>query len=307
MSIQATAALALPFRYCAYIDHESCTMAELGRAHSSWHATGIDANSALVLSTCQRFEIYDAIPHPALPDMPLSSRARIVNDAPLIHQRLAEIAAGVRSQILGERFVWHQVKAAAEGLDRPSPEARAVDEALDLARRLRKFYGLDAPVDYPEVTLRLLDRHADRAELLVVVGGGFLARAVAEAGQDRYRRVLMVTRSPKRLRSRLRPAARAEACRIADLELSCRDTPAHVVLATTNITAEYRLELLSAITDPRCLGTIDLCAHPIRTEPERRYICMYDEVFLDLIAGNNDRVTAAAAAVRSGIAAYYRI
>jgi len=201
--------------------------------------------------------------------------------------------------------VWHQVDAAAAVLPRRSVLVPAAREALDLARRLRAAHRLAAPLDYPQAALLLLEQQEPVVDGLIIVGGGMLARSVATLAAHRYREVLMVTRSPRRLRRRLDGGQTPEICRVHDAGSRLGAGAWHVVVATTQLANTYRAAVLDLVADERCRGVVDLCASPLQATGSPRYTHMYHQEFLQLIAKHNATVADRADAVRRDIAEYY--
>lgn len=177
---------------------------------------------------------------------------------------------------------------------------------LQFARKLRTAFGLDAAVDYPTAAMELLGR-ADRCDTLLVVGGGMLARAVAQHSRESgYRRVVMVTRSPKRARRRLASSADSFAICVPERARALLGTARWVtVIATTNIVEPYREQISVLIDDPACLGAVDLSSVPIRPDITDRYEHMYGPRFTALVAAQNRVLADRAQQVRRVIAEIY--
>ncbi len=126
---------------------------------------------AAVVSTCQRIEVYSlgdcgcAAPSPAR--------------GPGALRRLAEVAAGLDSVVLGEQEILGQVRA---GLAPANSRIRALaDIAIAAARGLRAEVPLEAHTGH------LLDRALDLAGIapsgrLAVVGAGSVGRLIAQRG-----------------------------------------------------------------------------------------------------------------------------
>ncbi|MFD9196595.1 hypothetical protein ACFWCA_51490, partial [Streptomyces phaeochromogenes] len=129
-----------------FADDTTHSLAELGAAHQGLCASPPGpSHMGLLLHTCQRVEWYAAaeIMPPAFELLGRSStsgqRAALV--------RLGQIAAGSRSLIPGERFIYRQVREAAARLAVDHPLYGVTRGALLLATRAREEFGLYAQVD----------------------------------------------------------------------------------------------------------------------------------------------------------------
>lgn len=134
----------------------------------------------LVLDTCQRLETFGF-------DLPRVDSARLVQTwkAREAFERLARIAAGLESRILGELEVIGQVRSAyklfrANGGAALSTLDRIFQDALALAREARRESGIDQNLTSLSglAARTLLDRVPEGAHL-AVVGAGSLAAATA--------------------------------------------------------------------------------------------------------------------------------
>lgn len=249
------------FAFCSYLDASTHTHAELGERYArSFTAPAQSSPSGVLLSTCHRLEWYQALTGengagPLLPE------ARTVLGHRAVLTRLARIAAGTRSLILGERFIFDQVKAAFTGLAEGHVLRGAADQALRIAVQARQRFRLAAHLDYTDLVRLLLQRTQATPRTLAIIGGGALARALAsEFAHERT--VLMVTRQPKRLRRHLASLRiPVTALRAADLPAHL-DSPHDLVIATIDLEPQYKARICALATAPTCATTIDLCTVP---------------------------------------------
>lgn len=258
--------------------------------------------SQLSISTCERLERYTSYSAVAVPDD--FSGVRTIRGTAAVVRRLIEISAGVRSRVIGERFVFHQVRRSVEALPAEHPMRAVGRTALATAAQLRADHGLRPAVDYEDLSFDLLGKLASgrsgRRAALVLVGGGMLARAIATHRRAaEYAAVIMVTRSPKRLRRRL-AAPNVLVCRLASVDRRLTDGGCDVVLATSGMTVDYRAGLLETLASAAA-PVLDLCAVPLLDDVERpleQYLCLYDPEVDDYIAQCNARVTKSAKELR---------
>lgn len=292
---------AAPQMRCAFVDTSIWPAQAIGADHERLARELASDITGFVLHTCQRVEVYTLDQPPVLPG---PSGEVIGRNA--VARRLTEIAAGVRSQVLGERFVLQQVALAGAAAGE-TPFTGVVGDAVKLATELRRRHNLDAALDYPAAAIRLLtDRQPRRPEWLVVVGGGMLARAIAAHGRATHRYVMVVTRSPKRARRRLGPAASSiSVCSPAGAYALLGSTRWDMVIATTNLDARYRLQIGALIDDDGCTGAVDLSSAPLRRECTEGYQHMYGPRFASLVDEQNAVVADRVELVRRAIAEIY--
>lgn len=134
----------------------------------------------LVLNTCQRLECYGR----SAPDLPGLRVARRL-DRRHAFERLARIAAGLESRVLGELEVLGQVREAYRqfrmaGGDSDTALDRLFQDALALARQARRESGIDrTQTSLASLACRQLLTHMTEGAPVAVVGSGSLAGSVA--------------------------------------------------------------------------------------------------------------------------------
>lgn len=289
---------------CAYIDATNRSWNQLGLIHDGLVAKPPEASPAgLLLHTCHRVEWFSvgAVAGPVIPE--LCDGQRIFGLSPSM-TRLAQIAAGTRSLIPGEQFVREQVRRAVARLGPEHPMETVASQALVLADRARGAFDLKASLDYGAVPRMWFDSGAvQRSQLaLVVVGSGMLAHAVIADTASAYRAVLCVSRDPKRLRRRSPGSPLARAVRPRSVAQALAGIRFHLVIATTNLSGEYRGVLRQLIHDPSCVATIDLCGAPVVEDSLEGYAHLHDPAVLALLHDANANAAARARAAAAWIA-----
>ncbi|MGW0660109.1 hypothetical protein [Streptodolium elevatio] len=276
-----------------FADDTTHSLEALGQAHQALCAVPPGPSGhGMLLHTCQRIEWYTAGDSSASIRM-LESRPRIWGRHRALI-RLAQIAAGTRSLVLGERFIHRQVVDAVGRLTSDHPLFQLTTSALRLAEQAREEFDLRAEVDYSDLPTLLLTPRGDARQLLVI-GGGMLARAVASAPPAGYERVVMLTRGPRKLRRLVEGLGNVTVVRAPSLETALADRPYDTVIATTNLHPEYRRRVADAASSPRCGGVVDLCCAPALDQRPKRYHHLYDpEVLHTLAAANRDLAERAA-------------
>lgn len=289
---------------CAYIDASVLPMSQLAQLYhklsleTTWHPP-----ESFCLVTCQRVEVYSMGP-----PLDLSGLRDMVHllDSVAVRQRLSEVAAGVRSHLLGERFILEQVERSARSLPVDHPITPLVVEAIEVAKQARQTHSFIAVADYPELVSRLLPQDGG---LTLVVGGGMLAQAVAARLANDMTDLVMVTRSLKKLRRSLAILdLRVNTINYFNLAAVLDGRQYTVVIATDQVTDELQSRLSQLVSTPACKGAVDLCSVPICPPGEQPtgYITMYDPEFAALVAEINEGLRDRVDLVRSDIASYYR-
>jgi len=157
----------------------------------------------LLLNTCQRLEFYTL--DPVLSDgIGVSQKW---HDA-LAFERLARIAAGLESRILGELEILGQVRTAykffheAAGMDNTKLD-RLFQDALSLARRARRESGIDRNLtSLSAISARMLIENVTPGDPVAVIGTGSMASSVARYLGKRGRSPLRISsRCPDRAMS----------------------------------------------------------------------------------------------------------
>jgi len=139
------------------------------------------ARPALILNTCQRLEAFGRqgfdIPHP-------DSVCETSVELHLV-RRLARIAAGLESRILGELEILGQVRQAYKefhlrfGKDDPKLD-RLFQDALSLARKARRISGIDRNLTgLAALTARRIIGHVPADAPVTIIGAGSVAKGVA--------------------------------------------------------------------------------------------------------------------------------
>lgn len=134
----------------------------------------------LVLDTCQRLEIY-AARDARLETLPISGKW----ENAVAFERLARIAAGLESRILGELEILGQVRTAYRVFKQGEGDARQdldglFQQALALARKARRQSGIDRKMtSLSGLAARELLRRVEPGVPVAVVGSGALAGAAA--------------------------------------------------------------------------------------------------------------------------------
>lgn len=133
----------------------------------------------LVLDTCQRLECYG----PELPDF---AAVYIHNNFPRqdAFERLARIAAGLESRILGELEILGQVRSAYKEFKEGQAPTKGLDpiyqKALQLGRKARRESGIDQKItSISGIAAQVLLKKIEPGLPIAVIGSGSIASSAA--------------------------------------------------------------------------------------------------------------------------------
>lgn len=287
-----------------YVDHQMTSPLAMAQHSAKIKpiAPMLASKGVLLVTTCLRVEVYST--EAALGDIKSTifsgfTCGRIQGAVP-ITQRLAEIAAGVHSQILGENYVSDQLEKASELLDPNLPIFQIAQFAIDAGRRARERHGFVAPFNYDQIVRDIItDLFKDGAlpDRLYMIGAGMLGRDLIRCGLgEHFRSTAIVTRNPKNLRKRFRTLTDKEVALIRPAEIGpAREPRSIVVIATTDVNDEYAAMLKNALLHLKPRAIVDLSSIPVLSSSavgKLNYVTMYDEAFLSYVEKNNKQLAA---------------
>lgn len=265
----------------------------------------------LILDTCQRFEVY-GLDDLSLAEVPVSKKWQ----AKEAFERLARIAAGLESRVLGELEVLGQVRAAykelraRDGVDRRSLD-RIVQDALALARKARRKSGIDTQLtSIGSLAARDILAQVPTAAPLAVIGSGSLALAVIRYIGKRGRASVRVT-------SRCPENAAELALKVGGFSggldqlshllegvggIICATAAPHPVLYPTHLEAAARpLHIIDLSVPPDCSGDV-----PALPDVHYRDLESVEATAQGNRAERTERAGVAAAIIRDGAIAWSR-
>jgi len=274
-------------------------------------ATDLARSGVLLVATCLRVEVYGEKPALRNLDSTIFSdlSCEHIEGAPAITQRLAEIASGAHSQILGENYISDQLTKAIELLDPNLPIFQIVRLAIDIGRASRIRQRFIASFNYDQIVRDIIaDRFQNEKipDRLYMIGAGMLGRELIRSGVgERFRSTVVVTRNPKNLRKRLRPWTDIDVSLMRPAEIgTVREPRSIVVIATTDVNDEYQGILQNALRRLQPRTIVDLSSIPVLSNAaveKLKYVTMYDEEFLRFIEKNNQRLAPHISALCSDI------
>lgn len=277
-----------------FIDHsmvQAERLAQLAHEKKPWQTKCADAGLLLIV-TCLRLEIYgDANVIPRYADQLFGSEFSTIDDQVEIAERIAGIAAGLYSHVLGEAYIFEQVQTAVHRVPLHHEIRMVADRALDVAKVVRRNNGFVSKLSYDDIAFKLL---LDQKEFevgrcsLFVIGGGMLGQSILKhAATEAFSHIYGVSRNPKTLRRRLKHLGeempmvlRAEDCRDIEGNYCC-------ILATTDVDAVYASEIANVVSASRCVKAVDLSSIPVLLDRKANYIDLYSPSFLACVSENN--------------------
>jgi glutamyl-tRNA reductase len=251
----------------------------------------------LLLTTCLRVELYgDRGAVLAQSDDVVGSPKGSLFGTDEIAQRLAEIAAGARSQILGESFIGEQIGQAADLLPAGSPMRRLAALAVQIGKEAQRQCAFFSTADYDRIVLDLANEAIGTDRIggtLYLIGAGMLGRSIL-LGElpGRFNSTRIISRDPKGVRKKLRGLA------IPPIEISRADNlrpikepNSVVVIATSDVADTYRstLEaLFRAIAPSTIIELSSIPAFSCLPQSSGNYVNMYSEKFNRILGASND-------------------
>jgi glutamyl-tRNA reductase len=169
----------------------------------------------VVLSTCNRFEVYidNTRPDEAIKSLrdvlgKLYDIGRILRGVEAV-RHLYEVASGLDSVIVGEWEILEQVKSAWNKARREAYSSRLLDYvfhgAIVTGLRVRRETGIAQDVEgYPEAAVKLALSKASKAERILIVGAGKAARGMVKTICSRLKPKAMIIASRRRERLQAR-------------------------------------------------------------------------------------------------------
>jgi glutamyl-tRNA reductase len=252
----------------------------------------VSTSDSVLIVTCQRIEQYKDHPgeiHPLLKASGLPFKQVIGNDQ--VFLRVARIASGALSQLLGERFITEQVQRAVSSIPVDGPVRQLANAALLAAQYSRDACGFYAPHDYKDLIFSLMnsgrETQGDQPRSLLVCGGGMLGRlVVAEAPIFGYAKILWATGSPKTIIASLPTGVVLLSPNSAPVLRM--DEPFDCFIATDNPNERYRTWLATLLKNPNLHQIVDFSSCPTGYEVENsRYITMYDPRYTEMTDRTN--------------------
>ncbi|MGW5922311.1 hypothetical protein ACWFPY_25265 [Nocardia fluminea] len=262
----------------------------------------------MFLHTCHRIEWYTEKADAYSPIAELNGASEIFGRIN-VTARLGQIAAGVKSLIVGDHLVFQQVLESGHRVAENSAIGSVFSTAIALASEARHRFDIAPIVDYSDIlgVLRVANNETSGpVKRLIIIGGGMLAQSIAVASGSSYGEVVIVTRNPTRLRRSLiarangRPQPFVTTARNAAEAYT--DLPFDLVIATTSANETY-LNNLSAIANSANVGrALDYSATPFLPVATPNYLHISSDGIMQWVSELNRPVQVRAAYAAAWIA-----
>lgn len=296
-----------------YVDHRMTSPFAI--AHHSAKikpvASDLAKRGVLLVASCCRVEVYGQEHALRNIDSSIFSgfSAERIEGAPTIIQRLAEIASGARSQVLGDNYISDHLAKSIELLDTKLPIFQIARLAIDIGRASRERQRFIASLNYFHIVRDMIANRFPNGELpdrLYVIGTDTAIRELIGSGMgEQFRSKTIVTRNPKNLRKRLRawPDMDISLTRVAEVG-HAREPRSVVVIAWGDGNDEYQAILQQALLrlEPRTI--IDIRSKPLLSKAafaKDTYVTVYDKEFLLALEINNEKIAKKLPALLSDI------
>ncbi|MCK1656067.1 hypothetical protein [Bradyrhizobium sp. 151] len=282
-----------------YIDHKMTPPLAIAQLSAKVKplANGLGRNGILLFATCARVEIYGEETKLREIDSTIFSGLSYlrVEGVAAIARRIAELASGAHSQILGESYISQQLAKAIELVSPTCPIFEVAQSGINTGRVVRERQRFTASLNYDQIVRDIIaDRFAsgESPDRLYIIGAGMLGRGLIRGGVgERFRSTVVVTRNPKSLRKRLRPWKDIEVTLMRPADMGdAREPRSIVVIATADVTDEYETNLQDALLRLEPRTVVDLSSVPILSNAilgKLNCVSMYDKEFLGFIEQNN--------------------
>jgi glutamyl-tRNA reductase len=294
--------------HCYYVDHSFHSAREIGGIYSklSGMYSPEELGGCIVLATCQRIEAYTLSEGNPFAGLGLPFRHLAGLEA--VRKRIVAIGAGVESQILGERNVYHQVRNAFRDADDGNALKGLFTEALQGAQAIRRARGFYADMNYEDISLAILQDVLGRTGVdavgLVIVGSGMLARNFLEKDiLSVYNGVKFLTRSPRNLKKKFDKELKMSVMRCSDFRAN-ESEEYHCIIATNGIdVGGYSEDVRQVLLSDSCKAVFDLSAAPLfRDELNAKfYVDTYSNIYYDYVDRYNSTKIAESQRIRNEI------
>jgi len=279
--------------FCKYLSFDDCDSRKLATFHEYGKQEYLSSDT-VCLSTCHRVEFYSDKPITLKPPPEfLGCEWNSISGLETVLNRLASIASGAESKILGEQFVSFQVVRPFLRTKISNLPFDLIDGAFEIGSRVKARYNFITSFSYDDAAFKLFDARPDEfwKRSLVIIGGGLLGQQIASHVLSReYERVIIITKQIDRCKSDIDSQGGMNNVEVVTIENADIPESFDTVFATTSHDKLYKQKVIDMLRSRVDGSIVDLCAVPIET-PELHekgsYTCMYDEDFLRLVKISN--------------------
>jgi len=281
--------------YCQFLSHKFCNNIVLAGITKQYIAK-IQPKETVCISTCLRIEFYSKRPFTLLkpPNELAADWYRLEGVKPVLI-RLARIASGVDSKILGERFITFQCMRPFLKTIISNMPFDLIDKSFEIAQRVKAKYNFESDFSYDDAAHKILNFDSDtRMKTLVIIGGGLLGQHIAcNHGSLQYSNIILITKRVNDCLNDLKSLGHSQSILVTNISDVILPESFDCVIATNSPNASYTKRLLALINKNSKGQIIDLCASPIINDNNNsnlRFITMYDPAFISLVDSANEKL-----------------
>jgi|GEM_PF-2796954 len=255
--------------FCQYLSHKRSNHQVLAELETSF-IKAIQPKGSVCIRTCHRLEFYAnaAFELPAPPEALGAPWIQVSGLQPVL-KRLACLAAGIDSRILGEQFVAYQCSRPFLKSQDPHLPFGLIAAAFDIACRMKKSFRFDTSFSYDDAAFALLEtsRYHPKPSHLVIFGAGLLGQAIVEHARAReYETVQVITRNPvglSRMLGQVNSLLSIQASTVGDAALPLAYD---CVIATDNRSPAFAASVDRMLKARLAGNVVDLSAVPVISE-----------------------------------------
>lgn len=278
--------------HCKFLTYKDCDPRSLA-AISREFITNIAPAFSVCVHTCHRIEFYsNNILNLAPPPKQLAKDWNSIEGLDNVLKRLAIIACGADSKILGETFIGFQTMRPFLKTPLFDLPFDLIDKAFGASQRIKAIHNFETKFSYDAAAHQLLNQdNPERPNDLVIVGGGLLGQHIAKhIHARRYSKVTIITKHVKLCQEDILFCTNNTIIEVNDIQHYTPPLSFDIIMATNINDTDYKHCLIRLIENRKSGTTIDFCAVPLfksSSETSFKYITMYDKEFNDVVQSSN--------------------
>jgi glutamyl-tRNA reductase len=281
--------------FCKYITYKDCDSRQLACIKADYISL-IKPHNTVVISTCHRIEFYskDSFDLPE-PPKELAGSWNTLEGIENILIRLATIACGADSKILGESFIAFQsvrpfLKTSVSNLP-----FELIDKSFEIAQRVKEIYDFKTKFSYDDAAFQLINNEKiNRPKHLIIIGGGLLGQHMAKHKKAaEYRSITIITKQVKRCKIDISLSENSDLIKVVSLNDLVVPSSFDLLIATNIDDTNYDSQVKKLIENRKDGSTVDFCAIPLLANKNLstfNYYTMYDNSFLSLVEEANSHL-----------------
>lgn len=281
--------------FCKYITYKDCDSRQLACVKADY-ISRIKPQNTVVISTCHRIEFYSKSSFD-LPEPPkeLAGSWNTLEGIENILIRLATIACGADSKILGESFIAFQSLRPFLKTNVSNLPFELIDKSFEIAQRVKETYDFKTKFSYDDAAFQLISNEKiNRPKHLVIIGGGLLGQHMAKHKKAaEYASITIITKQVKRCKIDISSSENSDLIKVVSLNDLVVPSSFDLFIATNIDDISYDSQLKKLIENRKNGSTVDFCAIPLLANKNLsifNYYTMYDNIFLSLVEEANSHL-----------------